>query len=292
MAITAQMVKELRERTGAGMMDCKKALEQTSGDLEAAIEEMRKSGLAKAAKKAGRVAAEGIIATSLSADRKAAVIVELNSETDFVARENAFVKFAQDVADLALAHKLSDVDTLLNTDMGHGKTVETTRAELVAKIGENIQVRRVAYVESTGVLGDYLHGSRIGVLAALSNDDADLARDIAMHVAAARPDVIKPEDVAEDMIEKEKEIFVAQARESGKPDDIIEKMIGGRIKKFLNEISLHGQAFVKNPDQTVAQLLQSKGAEVHRFVRFEVGEGIEKEVVDFAEEVKAQAQGK
>ncbi|PIQ43470.1 MAG: elongation factor Ts [Gammaproteobacteria bacterium CG11_big_fil_rev_8_21_14_0_20_46_22] len=292
MAITAQMVKELRERTGAGMMECKKALTQTNGDLEAAIEEMRKSGLAKAAKKAGRVAAEGIIATSLSADKKAASIVEVNSETDFVARENAFVKFAQDLADLALAHKLSDIEALLNTDMGNDKTAETVRAELVAKIGENIQVRRVAYVESTGVLGDYLHGSRIGVLASLSNDDGDLARDIAMHVAATRPDVIKPEDVAEDMIEKEKEIFIAQARESGKADDIIEKMVGGRIKKFLNEISLHGQAFVKNPDQTVAQLLQSKGAEVHRFVRFEVGEGIEKEVVDFAEEVKAQAQGK
>lgn len=292
MAITAQMVKELRERTGAGMMECKKALTETNGDLEAAIEEMRKTGLAKAAKKAGRVAAEGIIATSLSDNKKSAAIVELNSETDFVAREGDFVAFAKELADAALTHKLSDVDTLLSTKLANGQTAEEKRATLVAKIGENIQLRRVAYVESTGVLADYIHGSRIGVLASLDKEDHDLARDIAMHIAAARPEVVKPEDVSQDIVEKEKEIFIAQARESGKPDDIIEKMVGGRIKKFLSEISLHGQAFVKDPNQSVSQLLQAKGADVHRFVRFEVGEGIEKEVVDFAEEVKAQAQGK
>ena len=290
MAITAQQVKELREMTGAGMMECKKALTETNGDLDAAVELMRKTGQAKAAKKAGRIAAEGLVVTMVSEDGKGAAIVEVNCETDFVAREDAFVAFANDVARLTLASRLNDVEALQIASL-KGQTVETVREALIAKIGENIKVRRVQFIETDGVIGDYIHGGRIAVLVSVKNADADLARDIAMHIAASKPEVIKPEDVTQETIAKEKEIFSAQALESGKSEEIVEKMVAGRIKKFLNEVSLLGQPYVKDPNQTVQQLLQSKQAEVTQFVRFEVGEGIEKKQENFAEEVKAQVKG-
>lgn len=292
MAITALQVKELRQSTGAGMMECKKALTETNGDLDAAIELMRKSGLAKAAKKAGRIAAEGMVVMSISDDKKKASIIELNCETDFVAREDAFKSFAQEIADLALAKKIVDVEDLSPLTMSNGQTVEETRAVLIAKIGENIQIRRVEYIESDAVIAAYSHGARIGVLISMSQGEENLARDLAMHVAATRPEVVRPEDVSQQTVDKEKEIFTAQAIESGKPQDIVEKMVAGRIKKFLNEVSLHGQAFVKDPSQTVLQLIQAKNAEIANFIRFEVGEGIEKKTVNFAEEVKAQAEGR
>ena len=291
MAITAQQVKQLREITGAGMMECKKALTETDGDIDAAVELMRKSGQAKAAKKAGRIAAEGVVIARASDDGKSAAIVEVNCETDFVAREDAFIAFANDVAELVLSKRIDDVDALMKAEFADGRAVETVREALISKIGENIKVRRVQIIDAEGVISGYTHGARIGVLVAVNNEDAELARDIAMHIAASRPEVIKPEEVTEDVIAKEKEIFTAQAVESGKPEEIVEKMVAGRIKKFLNEVSLHGQPFVKDPNQTVLQLLQSKKAEVTQFVRFEVGEGIEKKQDNFAEEVKAQAQG-
>ncbi len=279
MAITATQVKELRERTGVGMMECKKALEAANGDIEKAIEEMRKSGLAKAAKKAGRTAAEGVIV--INKDHNHAAIVEVNCETDFVARDTNFLGFAKQVASNALTAKNDDVQQL-------AATVETARSELVAKLGENINVRRCASLTAADYLGTYLHNDKIGVVVSLKGGDADLARDVAMHIAASKPEVVNPEDVSSDAIAKEKEIFVAQAAESGKPADIIEKMVAGRVKKFMSEVSLTGQAFIKNPDVTVGTLLQQHKATVTGFTRFEVGEGIEKEVVDFRTEVMAQ----
>lgn len=292
MAITAALVKELRERTGAGMMECKKTLVETDGDIDAAIELMRKSGMAKADKKAGRVAAEGTIAMARGADGKRAVLVEVNCETDFVAKGDDFTAFAQQVADRALATQTGAIDTLLETAMEDGgATVEEARKALIAKIGENISVRRVALIESDGVVGAYLHGSRIGVLVAVEGGDEEVARDIAMHVAASKPVCVSPEEVPAEVIEKEKQIFSAQAAESGKPADIIEKMVSGRINKFLKEITLLGQPFVKDPDQTVEKLLAAKGAKVTAFQRLEVGEGIEKKEEDFVAEVMAQAKG-
>jgi elongation factor Ts len=284
--ITAALVKELRERTGVAMMECKKALVAADGDIEKAIEEMRKSGMAKAAKKAGRTAAEGAIIIA-DGDNKA-VILEVNSETDFVARDENFINFCQQVVNVAIANEINDVETLLaaNTD---GVTVEEARQTLISKIGENINVRRIVLVKSSDNIGSYRHGDKIGVVVVLSGGDAELARDIAMHIAATKPEVINPEDVSEESINHEKEIFSAQALESGKPVDIVEKMVAGRIKKFLNEISLTGQPFVKNPEQTVGALLKEKSAKVENFVRFEVGEGIEKEADNFVEEVMAQA---
>lgn len=288
MAVTASLVKELRERTGAGMMECKKALVETNGDIEAAIENMRKSGQAKAAKKAGRIAAEGVVVAEVSADNKTAAIVEVNSETDFVARDENFVAFANNVAKVALTVATDDVDALLAAEYEAGKTVETAREELIAKIGENITVRRVKTVTSEGTVAFYNHGGRIGVVSALTVANADLAKDVAMHVAATQPQCIKPDDVPAELVEKEKEIFRAQALESGKPADIVEKMITGRISKFLNEVSLYGQAFVKDPNTTVGKLVAAENADVTQFVRFEVGEGIEKKQENFAEEVMAQ----
>lgn len=291
MAISAAMVKELRERTAAGMMECKKALVETDGDIEKAIDNMRKSGQAKAAKKAGRVAVEGLIIIKVSDDKKVAAVTEINCETDFVARDENFVSFANKVAEVALAGKITDVEALKSTDMD-GATVEEARANLVAKIGENMNVRRVSIVESSeGILGSYLHGARIGVVVETKGGDEDLARDLAMHVAASKPDFVTADEIPADVLEREKEIFTAQAAESGKPADIIEKMIGGRIRKFAAEISLVGQPFVKDPSQTVEKLLKSKQAEVLSFVRFEVGEGIEKKDEDFASEVMAQLRG-
>jgi len=291
MGITAAQVKELRERTGSGMMECKKMLVETGGDIEAAIEMMRKSGMAKADKKAGRVAAEGIIVLRASDDGKSGAIVEVNSETDFVAKGDDFTGFAGEVADIVLASQPADVDALLASAMGEG-TVNETRQALIAKIGENINVRRFAsYSSDAGVVGGYLHGVRIGVVVEMEGGDAALAKDVAMHIAASRPLAVSAADVSPEVLEKEKAIFSAQAAESGKPAEIIEKMVEGRIRKYLAEITLEGQSFVKDPDTTVGKLLEKSGAKVIRFERLEVGEGIEKKEEDFAAEVMAQVKG-
>ena len=285
-AITASQVKELRERTGAGMMECKKALVETEGDIEVAIENMRKSGQAKAAKKAGRIAAEGIIMER--SNDQVAIILEINSETDFVSRDEGFLAFANTVADAALANQTADIETLNNV-LIDGKSVEETRLALVTTIGENIQLRRINILSAgDGQIAAYIHGGRIGVITSINDADETLAKDIAMHIAATNPLVINPEDVDADVVEKEKEIFIAQAKESGKPDEIIEKMIGGRMKKFLAEVSLTGQSFVKDPSTTVGELLTSNNATATAFIRYEVGEGIEKKEEDFAAEVMAQ----
>lgn len=294
MTITAAQVKELRERTGAGMMECKKALEASNGDMQAAIEELRKSGRAKADKKAGRIAAEGVIIVHTANDGRHAVMIEINSETDFVARDANFLQFADAVAKTALAANVSDVDKLNTLPLaGHGNTtIEEFRQTLVAKVGENIHIRRVAISPANAnAVGVYQHGSRIGVLVELDTDNKELAKDIAMHIAASKPLVIAPENVPTDVVEKEKEIYRAQAATSGKPQDIIEKMVQGRVKKFLDEMSLLGQPFVKDPDVTVANLLSKNRAKVVSFTRFEVGEGIEKQTEDFREAVMSQVQG-
>jgi len=289
MQITAAMVKELRERTGSGMMECKKALQEVDGDMETAVENMRKSGLAKADKKSGRTAAEGLVAIALSDDKKEAAIVEVNCETDFVSGGDEFKAFTDGVAQRVLADSPANVEALIALPLGDtGKTIEEVRQEMVARIGENIQVRRFERKSSDGAFGSYSHGVRMGVLVELNKDDADLIKDIAMHIAASNPTCVDESGVPEEMLAKEKAILVAQAKESGKPDEIIEKMIGGRIRKYLAEITLIGQPFVKDPDQTVEKLLKSKDAEVKSFNRFEVGEGIEKKVENFAEEVMAQ----
>ncbi|HHM04700.1 MAG TPA: elongation factor Ts [Gammaproteobacteria bacterium] len=291
MQITAAQVKELRERTGSGMMECKKALVEAGGDIEAAVELMRKAGMAKADKKAGRVAAEGRIVQAISADGKMGAMAEVNCETDFVANGDDFVAFSQAVAGQVLNGRPAGVDALMALPAPDGRTLDEWRRELIAKLGENISVRRFAVAESSDLVGAYLHGARIGVLVALEGGDAALAKDIAMHVAASRPTAVAPEQVPAEVVEKEKEIFRAQALDSGKPADIVEKMITGRVRKFLSEITLLGQPFVKNPDQTVEKLLAEKGARVASFIRFEVGEGIEKKSENFAEEVMAQVRG-
>lgn len=290
MAITAQMVKELRERTGAGMMECKKALVETDGDMEAAIEQLRKSGQAKSDKKAGRVAAEGMIA---QAENDAeVVIVEVNSETDFVAKDDSFKAFCDQVAQAALNMSGDDMTELSRQTAGDGQSVEEARQALVGRIGENIQVRRLARMSKQGhTVNAYVHGGRIGVIAAVDGGDADLAYDIAMHVAAFSPAYISSDDVPAAVLEKEKEILVAQAADSGKPAEIIEKMVSGRLRKIVDEITLNGQPFVKDNDISVGKLLQQKGATVKSFVRLAVGEGIEKEESDFAAEVMQQARG-
>ncbi len=284
MAVTAALVKELRERTAAGMLDCKKALVETDGDIELAIENMRKNGQAKAAKKAGRIAAEGVILTKIA--NGVATMMEVNSETDFVARDDGFIKFGQQLIEVAFANKINDMDTLNNTEVD-GVKISDLRDTLVTKIGENISPRRVITVEGDN-LGAYVHSARIGVIAILQGGDEELAKDIAMHVAASSPQFVKPEDVPAEVVAKEKEIQLDIALQSGKPPEIAEKMISGRMKKFTGEISLTGQPFVKNPSILVADLLKSKGADVINFVRFEVGEGIEKKEEDFAAEVAAQ----
>jgi elongation factor Ts len=292
MAITAALVKELRERTGAGMMDCKKALVETNADLEAAIDLMRASGAAKAAKKAGRVASEGLVNVTTSDDNKDAVILEVNSETDFVTKGSAFIDFVNELGALALKNKPASVEEFLTQTLDSGETVDQAREGIIAKIGENISVRRVQSINSgKGVLGAYKHGDRIAVLTVLTGSDEDLAKDIAMHIAASKPECVSEDELSADLLEREKAIFIEQAKESGKPDDIIEKMIVGRMKKFVNEVTLYGQSFVKDPDMTVGALVKSKSSEVKSFVRYEVGEGIEKKEDNFVEEVMAQAQG-
>jgi elongation factor Ts len=290
MEITAALVKELRERTGSGMMECKKALVEANGDIDAAADAMRKSGLAKADKKASRIAAEGLVVIQPSPDGKQAAMAEVNSETDFVSKGDDFKDFAAAVARQVLAGNPKDLESLLEMPLKAGDpgSVNTARQTLVAKLGENINVRRFVRYETQGVLGVYLHGSRIGVLVELQGGDAALAKDIAMHVAANKPVCVTSADVPAELVAKEKEIFTAQAAESGKPAAIIEKMVEGRIKKFLAEVALLGQPFVKNPDITVEKLLQERSAKVIRFQRFEVGEGIEKKTENFAAEVMAQ----
>jgi elongation factor Ts len=295
MAVTAEAVKALRERTGAGMMECKKALVEANGDLEAAAEAMRKSGLAKADKKAGRIAAEGVVVIERSADGRSAALVEVNSETDFVAREKDFQSFAQDVARLALAAQPADLDALLAAKLSSGKTVEETRRELIARIGENIGVRRFEIVAGAAPLATYLHGSRIGTVVVVEGGDEALGRDLAMHVAAINPTYLAADDVPADQVEKERAIFIAQAaadpKLAGKPQDVLVKATEGKLRKFLGEITLLGQPFVKDDKQTVAQVLKAAGAKVTRYVRYEVGAGIEKKQENFAEEVMAQVRG-
>lgn len=291
--ITAKQVQELRERTGAGLMDCKRALENANGDIDTAIEVMRKSGQAKADKKAGRTAAEGVILLLTSSDGKLGVMVEINCETDFVARDEQFKQFAEAVIAQALLAKAKDVATLQALPLvgNTGQTIEEARQALVAKIGENIQIRRVALIESKGLVASYVHGGRIGVLVDLNGGDVQLGKDLAMHIAANNPLVVNRNQVPADVIENERGIFSAQAQASGKPQAILDKMVDGRINKFLDEVSLLGQPFVKDADKTVGQLLEHANAKVTSFVRFAVGEGIEKQSEDFVDAVMAQVRG-
>lgn len=290
-AITATQVKELRERTNVGMMECKKALELANGNMELAIEELRKSGRAKADKKSGRVAAEGIVMIRSANNGKRAILLEINSETDFVARDANFLAFVEAVAKTALEHNVSDVNQLATLPLADhaGVTVEEARQVLVAKVGENIHIRRIAITGDTATgIGTYMHGNRIGVFVELDTDNQELAKDIAMHIAASKPLVVSPDDVPADVVAKEKEIYMAQAASSGKPQDIIEKMVNGRLKKFLDEVSLQGQPFIKDPDVIISSLLSKNRTKVLSFTRFEVGEGIEKEKEDFVEAVMSQ----
>lgn len=285
--ITASLVKELRERTGLGMMDCKRALTAANGDMEQAIEDLRKEGGLKAAKKAGRTAAEGLVLVKVASDNSKGVMLEVNSETDFAAREENFAKFASKVLDSAFEREEADISKLMNEEL------EAARLALVQKIGENITVRRAAVAAEEGrVVGAYVHSNdKIAVLVSLKGGDEALARDIAMHVAAVNPMVINPEDVPADVLSKESEIYTAQAAESGKPADIVEKMVSGRLKKYIAEVTLLEQAFVKDPDVKISKLVADANAEIVSFTRFEVGEGIEKQVVDFAAEVAEQLKG-
>ena len=285
-AVSASMVKELRDRTGLGMMECKKALVEAGGDIDAAIEEMRKNSGMKAAKKAGRTAAEGIVTAKVAEDGSYGIVVEVNSETDFAARDESLLAFVATVSEKVFTEKQTDVAVLMEGDLS------AAREALVQKIGENISVRRSEVVDSDGVVGSYVHSNnRIAVLVSLTGGDAELARDIAMHVAAVNPQVVRPEDMPEDVVTQEKNIIKAQPDMEGKPEAIVEKMMIGRINKFLKENSLLEQAFVKDPEITIGKLAKNAGAEVVSFVRYEVGEGIEKEEIDFAAEVAAQLNG-
>ena len=286
MAISASMVKELRERTGAGMMECKKALVETDGDIEGAIEHLRKSGQAKADKKSSRIAAEGVVVVKANGSK--AVVIEVNSETDFVAKDENFLTFVNAVADAALVSGQVDVASLANDSLADGQTVEGARTELVNKVGENISVRRIAQISHEGPISHYIHGAKIAAVVALEGGDEDLARDVAMHIAATNPNCIDETGVPAETLENERRILTEQAQESGKPPEIVEKMVNGRVAKFLKEITLVGQPFVKDPDVTVGKLLDTAGAKVVSFTRFEVGEGIEKKVENFADEVMQQ----
>ena len=286
MSISASMVKELRERTGAGMMDCKKALVDSNGNMEEAVDLLRKSGQAKADKKSSRVAADGRIAVAAVGNK--AAIAEINSETDFVAMDENFVSFAEAVAAVVLASSVEDVDSLSSLTFPDERMVETARTDLVAKVGENISVRRFARIEAADHLGNYTHGARIGALVAMSGGNAELARDVAMHVAATNPLCVDKDEVPADTLERERRIFAEQAAASGKPPEIVEKMVTGRVAKFLKEITLLGQPFVKDPDVSVGKLLNDAAAAVTAFVRYAVGEGIEKKKENFVEEVLNQ----
>ena len=288
MEITASLVKELRERTGAGMMDCKAALSDARGDIEIAIEVMRKSGAAKAAKKAGRIAAEGII--SIKLNENDIVILEVNCETDFVTKDESFLSFVDSVIQVISNNNVSDVDELLKLNSGN-QTIEEANQQLIAKIGEKITIRRFQKASIKNQTGTYLHGIRIGVIVEIEGGSEELAKDIAMHIAASRPLFINEDQVSQEILDKEKEIYTAQAQESGKPADIVEKMVEGRLKKFIKEITLLGQPFVKDPEKSIEKILKSSNAKVLSFIRYEVGEGIEKRADNFAEEVMAQAKG-
>jgi elongation factor Ts len=291
MSVTAEAVRQLRERTGAGMMECKKALVETNGNLDAAAELMRKQGLAKADKKAARIAAEGVVVIERSPDGRAAAMVEINCETDFVARQHDFQNFAADVARLTLAGRLVNLEALLAAELAAGESVDTRRRALVAKIGENISVRRCVVLESSGLLGAYVHGTRIGVLVALEGGTPALAHDVAMHIAASNPRYLSVAEVPPEVLAKEREILGEQALKDGKSPEITARMVEGRLRKSLNEITLLGQPFVKDPEQSVEKLLAAAGARVLRFERFEVGAGIEKKQEDFVAEVMAQVSG-
>lgn len=288
--ITASMVKELREITGLGMMECKKALTESNGDMKAAEDLLRIKSGAKASKAAGRVAAEGVVSIYVAADGKTGAMVELNSETDFVAKNDDFQALAKDIAQVVAETNPADVEALSGAKLSSGQTVEDARKALVMKLGENMTVRRFARFQTAGRLSTYLHGTKIGVVVDSTGGDEQLGKDIAMHIAASKPICVSKEQVSPELIAKEREIYTAQAAESGKPANIIEKMVEGRVTKYLAEITLLGQPFVKNPDETVEKLLASKGAKVNGFQMYVVGEGIEKKVTDFAAEVAAAAQ--
>jgi len=291
MTITADAVKQLRERTGAGMMECKKALVEVGGDLDAAAELMRKQGLAKADKKAARIAAEGTIVIERAADGLSAAIVEVNSETDFVARDQGFRAFATAAAQLALRTRSADLSALMNAQTDGGETLDERRRALIAKIGENIAVRRVALVRAPTVLGSYLHGTRIGALVALKGGDEALAKDLAMHVAAANPAYATAQQVPAEVVAKEREILSERTVAEGKPPEMVPRIVEGKLRKFFAEVTLVGQPFVKDDKLTVEQLLKQGKAELSEYVRFEVGAGIEKKQADFAAEVMATVQG-
>ena len=289
MSIKASMVKELRDRTGAGMMECKKSLLEVNGDIDAAIELLRTSGQAKAEKKASRIAAEGRIA--IANNFSDAVLIEVNSETDFVAKDRNFIDFTNSIADLLLSTNLTELDKLNESEVSNGKTVEDVRTDLIAKVGENISIRRFNQIKGSENLGFYSHGSRIGAIVSLKGGDKELAKDIAMHVAASNPVCIDEKDVPEDIIDREKRIYTEQALSSGKPPEIAEKMVNGRVKKFFKEITLLGQPFIKNPDESIQDLLKNSNAVVIDFCRYEVGDGIEKSEENFADEVMKQIKG-
>ena len=293
MPVTASEVKALRELTGAGMMECKKALTETHGDLDEAIALLRKKGAASAEKKSGRIAAEGVITFAINDEGTTAILVEVNCETDFVAKDNSFKDFSTDLANTLLEGRPESVEDASQLQLAGGATIEATRQELIAKIGENISLRRFEIVQAgPGELAGYVHGSRIGVIIRMgSSTEPDLGRDIAMHVAASRPVCIDESEMPDELLQKERDIYTAQAAESGKPPEIAEKMVTGRIKKFLKENTLLGQPFVKNPDESVGDLLSGQQASVVSMSRFEVGEGLEKRSDDFVAEVMAQAQG-
>jgi len=291
--IGSELVKELRERTGGGLLECKKALEFTGGDVNAAAEKLRKDGAVKADKKSSRVAADGIIIVQSSEDARTAIMLEINCETDFVAKDVTFRRFAEAVASIGLAAEVSDVVALMGLPVpGESKTIADLRGELVAKVGENVNVRRLALMKAVGnsVIGTYVHGNRIGALVNSSVNDKVLNKDLAMHIVASRPIAVRSSEIPVDVISKEKEIYLAQAKDSGKPLEIIEKMVSGRLQKFVDELTLLNQAFVRNVDVKISDLLKNVGAEVFGFVRFEVGEGIDKETSDFVTEVMAQVE--
>ena len=287
--ITAQMVKELRDRTGAGMMECKKALLDSSGNMDKAVEEMRKAGQAKADKKSSRIAAEGVITLSISDDNSIANMVEINCETDFVAKDENFLKFVKTISEVSLENYKGSVDDFNNSKHPSGKTIEEIRLELVSKVGENVKIRRVQNIKNDGnYMGHYMHGTKIGVAVVLQKENKELAKDVCMHIAAMKPRALNANDIPQEDLEKEREIFVAQAKESGKPDDIIQKMVDGKLKKYISEVTLVDQTFVKDNEITISKLLEKHDNSVLSFYRLEVGEGVEKKDENFADEVMAQ----
>lgn len=287
--INAKMVKELRDRTGAGMMECKKALINSSGDMDKAVEEMRKAGQAKADKKSSRIAAEGVITLSISEDNKTVNMMEINCETDFVAKDENFLEFVKTLSDLSLQNYSGSVEEFYNSKHSSGKTVEEARLELVSKVGENVKIRRIQSINAdNSYIGHYMHGSKIGVVVVLEKQNNELAKDICMHIAAMKPIALNSNDISPEDLDKEREIYLAQAKESGKPEDIVQKMVDGRIKKYISEVTLIDQAFVKDNEVTIGKLLENNNNNILSFYRLEVGEGVEKKDENFADEVMAQ----